>query len=132
MGLRKRSAVLAAGVAAAALAITGCSSAASSSSSSSGGSASSGPATLTVWRMGASDPSQVKWMNGVIADFHTQYPQFAKTQVKTVWVPWGNRTQDWNNALTSGKNIPDVTELGNTDTPTEAASGVWGSTQCSW
>jgi ABC-type glycerol-3-phosphate transport system substrate-binding protein len=113
VGLRKRSAVLAAGVAAAALAITGCSSGASG-----------GPATLTVWRMGASDPSQVKWMNGVIAGFHAQYPQFAKTQVKTVWVPWGNRTQDWNNALSSGKNIPDVTELGNTDTPTEAASGI--------
>ena len=40
------------------------------------------------------------------------------------WIPWGNRTTDWNNALSSGKNIPDITELGNTDTPTEAASGI--------
>jgi N,N'-diacetylchitobiose transport system substrate-binding protein len=44
-----------------------------------------------------------------------------------VWVPWGNRTADWNNALSSGKNIPDITELGNTDTPTEAASGILSS-----
>jgi N,N'-diacetylchitobiose transport system substrate-binding protein len=63
-------------------------------------------------------------MNGVVANFHKEFPQYAKTQVKVVWVPWGNRTQDWNNALSSGKNIPDITELGNTDTPTEAASGI--------
>ena len=133
MGLRKRSAVLAASAAAAALAITGCSSSGSSSSSSATGgssssaSTSSAPSTLTVWRMGASVPEQVTWMNGVVDQFHTQFPQFAKTQVKVVWVPWGNRTQDWNNALSSGKNIPDITELGNTDTPTEAASGILAS-----
>jgi N,N'-diacetylchitobiose transport system substrate-binding protein len=63
-------------------------------------------------------------MNGVITQFHQQFPQYANTQVKVVWVPWGNRTADWNNALSSGKNIPDITELGNTDTPTEAASGI--------
>jgi N,N'-diacetylchitobiose transport system substrate-binding protein len=74
--------------------------------------------------MGGSVPAQVTWMNGVIAQFHQQFPQYANTQVKTVWVPWGSRTQDWNNALSSGKNIPDITELGNTDTPTEAASGI--------
>jgi N,N'-diacetylchitobiose transport system substrate-binding protein len=133
VGLRKRSAVLAASAAAAALAITGCSSSGSSSSSSATGgssssaSTSSAPSTLTVWRMGASVPEQVTWMNGVVDQFHTQFPQFAKTQVKVVWVPWGNRTQDWNNALSSGKNIPDITELGNTDTPTEAASGILAS-----
>ena len=38
------------------------------------------------------------------------------------WIPWGDRTTDWNTALSSGKNIPDITELGNTDTPTEAAA----------
>jgi N,N'-diacetylchitobiose transport system substrate-binding protein len=132
VGLRKRSAVLAAGVAAAALAITGCSSSASSSSSSGSGattgtSSSPAPSTLTVWRMGASVPEQVTWMNGVVDQFHAQFPKFASTQVKVVWVPWGNRTQDWNNALSSGKNIPDITELGNTDTPTEAASGILAS-----
>ena len=129
MGLRKRSAALGAvaGAAAAALAIAGCSSGSSSSAAGTTGSTSntsSAPSTLTVWRMGGSVPSQVTWMNGVVADFHKDFPQYAKTQVKVVWVPWGNRTQDWNNALSSGKNIPDITELGNTDTPTEAASGI--------
>jgi ABC-type glycerol-3-phosphate transport system substrate-binding protein len=129
VGLRKRSAALGAvaGAAAAALAIAGCSSGSSSSAAGTTGStsnSSTAPSTLTVWRMGGSVPSQVTWMNGVAAEFHKDFPQYAKTQVKVVWVPWGNRTQDWNNALSSGKNIPDVTELGNTDTPTEAASGI--------
>jgi ABC-type glycerol-3-phosphate transport system substrate-binding protein len=74
--------------------------------------------------MGGSVASQVTWMNGVVTQFHTQFPQYANTKVNVVWVPWGSRTQDWNNALSSGKNIPDITELGNTDTPTEAASGI--------
>jgi len=125
VGLRKRSAALGAvaGAAAAALAIAGCSSGSSSSATGTTGN-SSAPSTLTVWRMGGSVPSQVTWMNSVAAEFHKDFPQYAKTQVKVVWVPWGNRTQDWNNALSSGKNIPDITELGNTDTPTEAASGI--------
>jgi ABC-type glycerol-3-phosphate transport system substrate-binding protein len=129
VGLRKRSAALTAvaGVAAAALAITGCSSSGSSTTSSGSGSStgtSSAPSTLTVWRMGGSVPSQVTWMNGVVSEFHQEFPQYANTKVNVVWVPWGNRTQDWNNALSSGKNVPDITELGNTDTPTEAASGI--------
>jgi ABC-type glycerol-3-phosphate transport system substrate-binding protein len=74
--------------------------------------------------MGASVPSEVTWMNGVVAEFHKDYPAYANTQVKVVWVPWGNRATDWTNALTSGKNAPDITELGNTDTPTEAALGA--------
>jgi ABC-type glycerol-3-phosphate transport system substrate-binding protein len=130
VGLRNRSAALSAvaGVAAAALAITGCSSSGSSTTSStssnSSGAGSSAPATLTVWRMGGSVPAQVTWMNSAVTQFHQQFPQYAKTQVKVVWIPWGDRTQDWNTALSSGKNVPDITELGNTDTPTEAASGI--------
>jgi ABC-type glycerol-3-phosphate transport system substrate-binding protein len=126
VGLRKRSAALGAvaGAAAAALAIAGCSSGSSSSNSTS---TSSAPKTLTVWRMGGSVASQVTWMNNVAAEFHKEFPQYAKTQVKVDWIPWGNRTTDWNSALSSGKNIPDITELGNTDTPTEAASGILAS-----
>jgi ABC-type glycerol-3-phosphate transport system substrate-binding protein len=135
VGLRKRSAALGAvaGVAAATLAIAGCSSGSSSSapaatgstaSSASGSAAASAPSTLTVWRMGGSVDSQVTWMNGVEAQFHQQFPQYANTKVVVKWIPWGDRTTDWNNALSSGKNIPDITELGNTDTPTEAASGI--------
>ena len=133
MGLRKRSAALgaAAGVTAAALVIAGCSSSSSNSSSATGGASSSAssstasaPSTLTVWRMGGSVPSQVTWMNGIVTEFHKEFPQYANTQVKVDWIPWSNRTTDWNTALSSGKNIPDITELGNTDTPTEAASGI--------
>src|SRR5437667_113073 len=47
-----------------------------------------------------------------------------KTKVKVVFIPWTNRTQDWTNALSSGKNAPDITELGNTDTPTQASLGM--------
>ncbi len=110
-------------LATAALAIAGCGSSGSSSSGTSA-SAASAPSTLTVWRMGASVPSQVTWMNGVVADFHKEFPAYAKTKVNVVWVPWGNRTTDWTNALASGKNAPDITELGNTDTPTEASLGA--------
>ena len=109
--------------AAAALAIAGC----SSGSNSSGGGASSStnaPSELTVWRMGSSTAPQVKWMNGVIAQFHKDYSAYKNTKVNVVWVSWANRTQDWTNALTSGKNAPDITELGNTDTPTEASLGA--------
>jgi N,N'-diacetylchitobiose transport system substrate-binding protein len=74
--------------------------------------------------MGGSVPSEVTWMNGVVAQFHKDYPAYANTKVNVVWVPWGNRTTDWTTALTSGKNAPDITELGNTDTPTEAALGA--------
>jgi ABC-type glycerol-3-phosphate transport system substrate-binding protein len=122
VGLRKSTAALVACGAAAALAIVGCSSS-NSSTGSTGSSSSSAPATLTIWRMGASVPAQVTWMTAVENQFHQQFPQYKNTKVNVVWVPWGNRTTDWNTALTSGKNAPDITELGNTDTPTEATLG---------
>ena len=100
-------------------AAAGCGSGGSSSSSASGV-----PASLTVWRMGPSVPSEVKWMNGVVAQFHKQYHAYAKTKINVVWIPWANRTTDWQKAAASGKNAPDITELGNTDTPTEASLGM--------
>jgi len=124
VGLRKTPAAIAALGAAAALAIAGCSSSGSSNGASTGTAASSAPAQLTVWRMGASVPSEVTWMNGVVAQFHKQFPAYAKTKVNVVWVPWTDNTADWNNALASGKNAPDITELGNTETPTEATVGA--------
>ncbi len=95
-------------------------------SGSSGGAAPAAavPAKLTVWRMGSSVPSQVTWMNGVVARFHSQFPQYKKTKVVVDWIPWGNRVTDWTNALTSGKGGPDITELGNTDTPGIASQGA--------
>jgi ABC-type glycerol-3-phosphate transport system substrate-binding protein len=74
--------------------------------------------------MGSSVPSQVTWMNGVVAQFHKSFPKYAKTKVSVSWIPWGNRTTDWTNALTSGKGGPDITELGNTDTPGVATQGA--------
>jgi N,N'-diacetylchitobiose transport system substrate-binding protein len=124
VGLRKTPAAIAALGAAASLAIAGCSSSGSSNGASTGTAASSAPAQLTVWRMGASVPSEVTWMNGVVAQFHKQFPAYAKTKVNVVWVPWTDNTADWNNALASGKNAPDITELGNTETPTEATVGA--------
>ena len=82
------------------------------------------PSKLVVWRMGASVPSQVTWMNGVVKQFHTQFPQYKNTKVVVDWIPWGDRTTDWTNALASGKGGPDITELGNTDTPGIAAEGA--------
>ena len=93
MGLRKTPAALVAFGTAAALAIAGCSSSSSSSSAGGSSSASSAPAQLTVWRMGGSVPSQVTWMNGVVAQFHKDFPQYASTKVNVVWVPWGNRAR---------------------------------------
>lgn len=93
-------------------------------SSSGGSTTASAPAKLVVWRMGASVPSQVTWMNGVVKQFHQKFPQYKSTKVVVDWIPWGNRTTDWTNALTSGKGGPDITELGNTDTPGVASQGA--------
>jgi ABC-type glycerol-3-phosphate transport system substrate-binding protein len=85
---------------------------------------SAAPSKLIVWRMGGSVPSQVTWMNGVVKQFHAQFPQYKHTKVVVDWIPWGNRVTDWTNALTSGKGGPDITELGNTDTPGIASQGA--------
>jgi ABC-type glycerol-3-phosphate transport system substrate-binding protein len=98
--------------------IAGCGSSTSPSSSA------AAPAKLVVWRMGASVPSQVTWMKGVVAQFHKKFPQYKSTKVVVDWIPWGDRTTDWTNALTSGKGGPDITELGNTDTPGVASQGA--------
>ena len=113
-----RSAAALGAVAILAGAAAGCGSGSSSTSSS------AAPAKLVVWRMGSSVPSQVTWMNGVVAQFHKKFPAYAKTKVVVDWIPWGNRVTDWTNALTSGKGGPDITELGNTDTPGIAAQGA--------
>jgi ABC-type glycerol-3-phosphate transport system substrate-binding protein len=106
-------------LAGAAAGVAGC-----GSSNSSPASAPAAPAKLTVWRMGASVPSQVTWMNGVVAQFHKQYPQYKTTKVVVDWIPWTDNVTDWTNALTSGKGGPDITELGNTETPEMASQGA--------
>jgi ABC-type glycerol-3-phosphate transport system substrate-binding protein len=104
----------------AALTIVGCGSAGSSGTSS----GAAVPREITVWRMGASVPSEVSWMKGVTTQFGKDYPAFAKTKINVVWVPWTNATSAFNSALTSGKSAPDITEIGNTETPTEASLGA--------
>src|SRR5258708_17216882 len=79
---------------------------------------------MVMCGIGSSAPSQVSWMNGVVPQFHKNYPQYAKTKVVVDWIPWANRVTDWTNALSSGKGGPDITELGNTDTPGVAAQGA--------
>jgi N,N'-diacetylchitobiose transport system substrate-binding protein len=122
--VRYKLSAVAAACAATVITLTGCASGGSGSSSSS---SSAVPATLTVWRMGASVPSEVTWMNGVEAQFRKDYPAYKNTKIKVVWIPWTNATNDFTNALTSDKNAPDVTEIGNTETPTEASVGALAS-----
>jgi ABC-type glycerol-3-phosphate transport system substrate-binding protein len=118
--VRFRTSALAIGTALAlAGATAGCSSSSGSPSSSS-----AVPASLTLWRMGPSAASEVTWMNGVFAQFHKDYPQYKNTKINVVWIPWADRTTDWQKAVATGKNAPDVTELGNTDTQAEAALGM--------
>jgi ABC-type glycerol-3-phosphate transport system substrate-binding protein len=117
--VRFRTSALAIGTA---LALAGATAGCSSSTSPSAGSAI--PASLTVWRMGPSAASEITWMNGVFAQFHKVYPQYKNTKISVVWIPWADRTTDWQKALATGKNAPDITELGNTDTPAEAALGM--------
>ena len=106
------------------LVLAGAAAGCSSSSSSTPAAGAAAPAKLVVWRMGSSVPSQVTWMSGVVTQFHKQFPAFKHTKVVVDWIPWGNRTTDWTNALTSGKGGPDITELGNTDTPGIASEGA--------
>jgi len=91
----------------------------------SSGSSSSGavPTKLVVWRMGGAVASQTTWMNGVVAQWQHEFPQYKNTKVVVDWIPWTDRGTDWTNALSSGKGGPDITELGNTDTPGIAAQG---------
>src|SRR5262249_22921905 len=94
---------------------------------SSGSSPSSGaaaPARLTVWRMGGSVPSPGTWVNGGVAQVHKKVPPYAQNKVNPGGVPRTARTTGWHHPPASGKNAPDITELGNTDTPTEAGLGI--------
>ncbi|MGH3168030.1 MAG: extracellular solute-binding protein, partial [Trebonia sp.] len=122
--MRDKIIATAAACAAAAIAITGCSSSSSGGSNADGGSSSTAPSELTVWRMGASVPSEVTWMNGVESQFYKDYPAYKNTKINVKWIPWTNATSDFNTALTSNKNAPDITEIGNTETPTEAELGA--------
>jgi ABC-type glycerol-3-phosphate transport system substrate-binding protein len=74
--------------------------------------------------MGPLAASEVTWMNGIEKQFKKDYPQYKNTKINIQWIPWADRTTDWQKALASGKNAPDITELGNTDTQAEASLGM--------
>ena len=122
MTFTRTAAAVGVAVALAGAAVAGCGS--SSPKSNTGSSSSAIPAKLTVWRMGAAVASQVTWMNGVVAQWKKENPQYKNTKVVVDWIPWTSNTTDWTNALTSGKGGPDITEIGNTETPGLAAQGA--------
>jgi ABC-type glycerol-3-phosphate transport system substrate-binding protein len=74
--------------------------------------------------MGGAVASQETWMNGVVAQWKRENPQYKNTKVVVDWIPWTDNGTDWTNALTSGKGGPDITEIGNTETPGLAAQGA--------
>jgi ABC-type glycerol-3-phosphate transport system substrate-binding protein len=74
--------------------------------------------------MGAAVASQETWMNGIVNQFHKKFPQYKKTKVVVDWIPWTSNSTDWTNALTSGKGGPDITEIGNTQSPGLATQGA--------
>jgi ABC-type glycerol-3-phosphate transport system substrate-binding protein len=74
--------------------------------------------------MGGAVASQETWMNGVVAQWKKDNPQYKNTKVVVDWIPWTDNGTDWTNALTSGKGGPDITEIGNTETPGLAAQGA--------
>jgi N,N'-diacetylchitobiose transport system substrate-binding protein len=102
--------------------IAGCGSSGGGNNSSSSGSAV--PSKLVVWRMGNSVASQVTWMDGVVSQWKKANPKYKHTDVVLDWIPWTSAGTDWTNALTSGKGGPDITEMGNTQTPGLATQGA--------
>ena len=60
-------------------------------------------------------------MNGVVSQFHKDYPAYAKTKVKVVWVPWTNATSDFN---TNAAAIPNL--AGSAGTGLGANTFDWG------
>ncbi|MEO3810039.1 sugar ABC transporter substrate-binding protein [Sphaerisporangium sp. B11E5] len=103
----------AAATAALALAVTACGSGGSGEPAQPQASASSsGPKfagqTLTVWRLGAPNDVQDKYMQDVNAAFKQQ----TGADVTVQWIPWPDAQKKWTAALAGGEG-PDVTEFGN-------------------
>ncbi|WP_214412960.1 extracellular solute-binding protein [Sphaerisporangium fuscum] len=74
--------------------------------------ASSGPKfagqKLTVWRLGAPNDVQNKYMGDLDAKFKEQ----TGADVNVQWIPWPDAQKKWTAALAGGEG-PDVTEFGN-------------------
>jgi N,N'-diacetylchitobiose transport system substrate-binding protein len=76
----------------------------------------SGPAyagkTLTVWRLGDSNPAAAKYMEALNAEF----TKVTGAAVKLEWIPWPV-VNDKFTAAAAGNGGPDVTEMGNDQVP---------------
>jgi len=125
----KRSIVAAASLAVAALTAAGCSSSGSpSSGGSNNGGGSSGFSlstsgsgkTITVYLM---TDAQKGWDNIVTAT-NTQFEQATGAKVKVEWQNWTGYVQKYTSILAGSNDIPDVVEVGDTDTPSFAATGA--------
>ncbi|GGT13158.1 extracellular solute-binding protein [Nonomuraea spiralis] len=85
------------------------------SSSTAAAPASSGPKfagkTLSVWRLGDSNPAAAKYMEELNAEFKTQ----TGAEVKLEWIPWPQVADKFAAAATGAG--PDVTEIGNDQVP---------------
>ncbi|AQZ65776.1 sugar ABC transporter, sugar-binding protein [[Actinomadura] parvosata subsp. kistnae] len=83
--------------------------------SSPSGAAASGPKyagkTLSVWRLGDSNPAAAKYMEELNAEFTKQ----TGAQVKLEWIPWPQVADKFAAAATGTG--PDVTEIGNDQVP---------------
>ncbi|MEV0620963.1 extracellular solute-binding protein [Nonomuraea sp. NPDC050404] len=67
--------------------------------------------TLTVWRLGDSNPAAAKYMEELNAEF----TKTTKAQVKLEWIPWPQVADKFAAAATGTG--PDVTEIGNDQVP---------------
>ncbi|TMR93898.1 extracellular solute-binding protein [Nonomuraea basaltis] len=101
--------------AALALGLAACGSSEAPSSSPSAAAPASGPKyagkTLSVWRLGDSNPAAAKYMEELNAEFKTQ----TGAEVKLEWIPW-QQVADKFAAAATGTG-PDVTEIGNDQVP---------------
>ncbi|MDH2425159.1 sugar ABC transporter substrate-binding protein [Sphaerisporangium sp. TRM90804] len=77
-----------------------------------GSAAASGPKfagqSLTVWRLGAPNEVQDKFM----ADLDAEFKEQTGAEVQVQWIPWPDAQKKWTAALAGGEG-PDITEFGN-------------------
>ncbi|GGK72406.1 sugar transporter [Planomonospora parontospora subsp. parontospora] len=68
--------------------------------------------TLTMWRLGDSNPAAQKYTDALVAAFEQQ----TGAKVKVEWIPWP-QVNDKFTAAAAGGAGPDVTEIGNDQVP---------------
>jgi N,N'-diacetylchitobiose transport system substrate-binding protein len=121
----KRTLVAAASVATAVLTAAGCS---SSSSTTGGGTTSTGFSlstsgsgkTITVYLM---TDAQKGW-NNVVTATNSAFEKATGAKVKIEWQNWTGYIQKYTSVLAGSNSIPDVVEIGDTNTPSFAATGA--------